>query len=569
MKPYKFIPLLALGALMATSCHEDPVLPPMIYPESDMVANMSILDLKTTYWQTESNYYTTIPVNAEGEDIIIKGRVQSSDETGNIYKNLIIADETAAITIAINKTSLYQTYQYGQEVYINVTGLEIGGYSGLMQLGSGSDGKMTFMEEATMTEHAQQSGLAKPDLVEPVLTDIPTLNTAKANTNSLIEWQSRLIKLEGMTFETPGQPFAESSNTNVGMKDANGNRIILRCSQYATFSKKEIPAGTGSVTAILSYFGSDWQLLLIDLDGLQGFDSADEPGDDNPEQPGESGAGSKEEPYTVTQVIGLNNPGSTSWVKGYIVGFYDYENNSSLVTSATGAAVSNIALAATKDETDKTKTVAIQLPVGDIRSAVNLVDHPENLGKELAICGELIAYFGLPGVKNATAASLDGTEIGAAEPTPGETETFVKATAIESGKVYAFWADNKLGTAFSADKNYGYLNVTDCTPAADGSIAASTDANGFTFTQTADGWTIQNPDGRYLMMTGEFNSVNLSATLDSADKGYFWTVTIQADGSAKVENVGKNKSMQYSAEYKSFGWYPDSRGTMPTLYQPK
>ena len=230
-----------------------------------------------------------------------------------------------------------------------------------------------------------------------------------------------------------------------------------------------------------------------------------------------------------------------------------------------------MALAADPNETNKEKTVAVQLPVGALRSAINLLDHPENLGKELAICGDLTAYFGLPGVKNATEAILDGETLGGGSdtPAPGETSTFVKATSITSGGVYAFWAENKIGTAFAADKNYGYLNVADCTPAADGSITASTAANGFTFTLTDAGWTIQNADGRYLMMTGTYNSINLSATLDASDSGYFWSINVDANGLATITNLAMNKTMQYDPSYKSYGWYPDERGVKPTLYTSK
>lgn len=128
---------------------------------------------------------------------------------------------------------------------------------------------------------------------------------------------------------------------------------------------------------------------------------------EDPNAPVESGDGTEAKPYNVTQVISMNNPGTTAWVEGYIVGYYDYANNSALVTAA-GSVNSCVAIAADPAETDKNKTVAVQLPVGDIRTAVNLADHPENLGKKLAIEGSLVKYFGLPGVKDGTAYKLNG-----------------------------------------------------------------------------------------------------------------------------------------------------------------
>lgn len=141
---------------------------------------------------------------------------------------------------------------------------------------------------------------------------------------------------------------------------------------------------------------------------------------EDPNAPVESGDGTEEKPYNVTQVISLGNPGTKAWVEGYIVGYYDYDNNSALVNAA-GSVNSCVALAADPNETDKNKTVAVQLPVGDIRTAVNLADHPENLGKKLAIQGSLVKYFGLPGVKDATAYKLNGEGSGSGSGSGNET----------------------------------------------------------------------------------------------------------------------------------------------------
>ena len=53
--------------------------------------------------------------------------------------------------------------------------------------------------------------------------------------------------------------------------------------------------------------------VLIDRNGCIGFES-----DEKPDVPADGGT--KEDPYTVDQVLTLGNPGTTAWVKGYIVG---------------------------------------------------------------------------------------------------------------------------------------------------------------------------------------------------------------------------------------------------------
>lgn len=115
------------------------------------------------------------------------------------------------------------------------------------------------------------------------------------------------------------------------------------------------------------------------------------------------GAGTETQPYTVADVIALNNTQSTAaWIEGYIVGCVNYRTNKldTIINTM-------VALADTKDITEETAFVPVALPNGDIRSAINLVDNEENLGLKLAIKGDLVAYFKMPGLKNPTDYKLE------------------------------------------------------------------------------------------------------------------------------------------------------------------
>ncbi|MBQ8336355.1 MAG: hypothetical protein IJY44_02345, partial [Bacteroidaceae bacterium] len=79
------------------------------------------------------------------------------------------------------------------------------------------------------------------------------------------------------------------------------------------------------------------------------------------------------------------------------------------------------------------------------------------------------------------------------------------------------------------------------------------------------GYTIKDSLGRYLYMTGTFNSVNLDTALPS--EGAVWTIEFNADGTAKITNTYNDKFMQYSSQFTSYGIYPDERGDLPTLYK--
>ena len=109
---------------------------------------------------------------------------------------------------------------------------------------------------------------------------------------------------------------------------------------------------------------------------------------------GLDGDGSKDKPFSVADVAAINNAlTGKQWVIGYIVGCAANGGE-----KAAEYAASNIALGDAADQV--TGLAPIQLPAGDIRTALNLVDNAGNLGKLVKVHGDLQAYFLVPGVKN-------------------------------------------------------------------------------------------------------------------------------------------------------------------------
>ncbi|MDE7389217.1 MAG: hypothetical protein K2M97_08220, partial [Muribaculaceae bacterium] len=75
----------------------------------------------------------------------------------------------------------------------------------------------------------------------------------------------------------------------------------------------------------------------------------------------DKGNGSETSPYTVEQVRGLGNPGSNSWVVGYIVGSCPGKDFASGTFTADGASYSNVLLAGSPDETELNNCIPVQL----------------------------------------------------------------------------------------------------------------------------------------------------------------------------------------------------------------
>lgn len=431
--------MLAASAIGFTACDDDPELPPMIVPEATIEANTSILELKEKFWNSDAsvyNYIDTIGTLADGQHMIIKGRVVGNDISGNISKYLTIQDETAAISFSIDAYDLYKQYHIGQEVVVDMTDLYIGKYNRQYLVGyPGFYAAQNVWQAGRMTlellqEHAQVNGLIDMATVDTATVTIPQVKAiAPSNSADMVKWGHRLVKFENVTFQDGGkETFAPYHENNVvrNIVDANGNIFPTVNSGYADFYDKAVPTGTGTVTGILSYVGRDgWRLTIREYSDVIGFDNNTII--EKPEIP--SDGGTLEKPFTIAEVIAMapsskDTPAEGQgnvWIEGFIVGWADLGTGHTVINAETAkfdaaaTLATNLLVAASADETDVTKCIGVQLPNNDVRPALNLKDNPDNYKKPVKLRGDILMYSGVTGLKNTSAYELDGVQ-GPTEP---------------------------------------------------------------------------------------------------------------------------------------------------------
>lgn len=102
--------------------------------------------------------------------------------------------------------------------------------------------------------------------------------------------------------------------------------------------------------------------------------------------------------YSVSEA--REHAGETDvWVSGYIVGGDLSSSNCRFAPPFSSR--TNIAIAAKSSCRDKGACLSVQLAKGDIRDALNLVDHEGLLGRQVCLRGDLVeAYYGIPGLQN-------------------------------------------------------------------------------------------------------------------------------------------------------------------------
>lgn len=194
-----------------------------------------------------------------------------------------------------------------------------------------------------------------------------------------------------------------------------------------------------------------------------------------------TGKGTKEEPYTVSDVISLNNSiVGPFYVKGYIVGQVvgqSLDSGSEFVapwtpstnqnTGELNTYNTNILIAVSIDETDVKNVVPVQLPSGELRNALNLPENGDMYQKEILVYGNLEAYFRVPGVKSPTYAVVDGVEYGLnpdepivePEATPVTIAEFIEAS--ESEEVYYELTGTISAGEGSINTTYGNFDLVD------------------------------------------------------------------------------------------------------------
>ena len=87
------------------------------------------------------------------QNMIIGGVVAANDQSGNIYKQIYIQDNTGGICISLNASELYTTYMVGQTVYIKCNGLSLGNYDSLPELGYNNAGAIGQIPQLSISSY--------------------------------------------------------------------------------------------------------------------------------------------------------------------------------------------------------------------------------------------------------------------------------------------------------------------------------------------------------------------------------------------------------------------------------
>ena len=264
MKNLFFLILLIFVSLLFTDCVDrDFDEPPFVEAEDPEIGDAQILSIQDvlSLRQPGEEFHEI------GMDMYIRGVVIADDESGNFYKQLVVQDENAGITILLDNVELWNSYKVGRRVFIHLQDLWIGDFNGLPQIGMEpylDDGRLTMARiPETLIDDVITVGenVGQP---EPLVINILDLGEEHLNT---------LVTLEGVQLidDNAGDTFANAvdlQSSNLRIEDCNNLGLIMRSSGFATFAGEPTPTGRGNLTGVIGVFGQDQQILIRDLNDV-------------------------------------------------------------------------------------------------------------------------------------------------------------------------------------------------------------------------------------------------------------------------------------------------------------
>ena len=200
---------------------------PAEFAQATMEPNITIADLCAMY-------KTGDPWNID-QNLIIGGKVTTTDKPGNFYKSLYIQDETGGIEIKLGKNGLYNYFQEGQTLYVRCYGLTLGMYGyksgnyggqGMIQIGYEDPTETyetAYLESTYLIDSHIFAGPKGDKVVPEVITEAQLPKSYDTqNTNSYI---GKLVTLKGLRYGN--QVFCLIYIDSTKEKKLSANRIFL------------------------------------------------------------------------------------------------------------------------------------------------------------------------------------------------------------------------------------------------------------------------------------------------------------------------------------------------------
>ncbi|MEO5788650.1 DUF5689 domain-containing protein [Gelidibacter sp.] len=235
---------------------------------------VSMAELKLKY---ANNYKKPVLIDT---DVYIKAYISSSDKEGSFFKEVFLQDApenpTAGIKIILNQVDIYNQFNWGREVYIQLKGLYIGEErvgNGMITIGgnTSTDQYGTTVQRLTENQRAQHLLRSQNSMqLVPLNLKFSDVNIGHLGIYVQFNAVEFLDDLVGKRYFDPAQDFDTLRAMQACSNDIGYSYFNLETSSFAAFKEALLPTGNGTIKGIISKTFDDSAIVLVlnDLEGI-------------------------------------------------------------------------------------------------------------------------------------------------------------------------------------------------------------------------------------------------------------------------------------------------------------
>lgn len=260
MKNLKLILSAVVLASLSSCVNDDTYGVPDLSKECVSIAKTKEVTDITNIATASAAQYTT----GETTDYI-EAYVTSSDEGGNFYKSISMMslDGTKGFSMPVDNYNLFNEFEPGRKVTVK---LDKNTYFNVQH-------SSTVIGALYNNGVGRVSGVAYKNVIFRSCDNVEEnqivkhLTIAQAQNN---QYLNMLIEFDAVQFADAsiGKKYYDASLNSIGgatnhtLRDAAGNTIIVRVSEYAKFAGKSIPSGNGKLRGVLTKYNNDFQFMI-------------------------------------------------------------------------------------------------------------------------------------------------------------------------------------------------------------------------------------------------------------------------------------------------------------------
>ena len=202
-----------------------------------------------------------------GENLVICGRVTSSDRAGNFYRSLMVEQDGAAVEIRAALTDMYNIWPPGCRVAVRLQGLAMGEEEGVKCIGLPAARYSYNIVDYIPSRVELDRIIARSQA--PEAFGIPNFYVSMLDRSMC----GRLVRVVALI---PSDYGPQTDGTDGGVRqwggvnyfedDETGERIAVRVSDYADFARRRVPSCQIAMAGILQFGrpeGADEDMFIL------------------------------------------------------------------------------------------------------------------------------------------------------------------------------------------------------------------------------------------------------------------------------------------------------------------